>query len=316
MSLARRTQERILAMKAASAPASGSGHTRPAATMSPVAAGTTPTPVPTREGSTAESRLAAQMKLRLVHDLRRLKEIKSTELKIAAKRQMLPEYRAWFDGWLEAGRCTNGNELGSTGADDVLPTIMVWLIDTGDWAHALDVAEHVLRFRIAMPDRYKRDAATLVVEEVAEAAIRAQASSQVFPLDVLEKVELLTIGTDMHDEVQAKLQKALGVELARAAGEIDTGPADFIAAATRALGVLRRAQELNPRAGIKTRVTQLEKAIKGAGSLLPAQVSAGDLSLSNGVGGSDAHPAGSPVNAAPLGTCPAKDGNDATQPEN
>jgi len=263
MSYAQRMQERVLAMKAASAPATGSGHTRPAATAPLVAAGHS-APISAREGSTAETRLAAQMKLRLVHDLRRLKEIKSTELKVAAKRDMLPEYAAFCDGQLEAGRSTVGDELGSTGADDVLPTVMVWSIDTGDWARALDIAAHVLRFALPMPDRYKRDAATLLVEEIAEAAIRAQASGQTFPLDVLEKVELLTIGVDMHDEVQAKLQKALGVELARAASEIDTGPTDYIAGATRALGVLRRAQELNPRAGTKTRITQLEKAIKAA----------------------------------------------------
>lgn len=263
MSYAQKMQERILAMKSASAPASGSGHTRPAATAPSVAAGHS-VPVSTPEGSTAKTRLAAQMKMRLTHDLRRLKEIKSTELKVAAKRDMLPEYAAFCDGQLEAGRCTVGDALGSTGADDVLPTIMVWSIDTGDWPRALDIAEHVLRFGLVMPDRYKRDAATLVVEEIAEAAIRAQASGQTFPLDVLEKVEALTIGTDMHDEVQAKLQKALGFELARTAGEIDTGPTDYLAVATRALALLRRAQELNPRAGIKTRVSQLEKAIKAA----------------------------------------------------
>lgn len=267
MSYAQRMQEQVLAMKSASAPAGG-GHNHPAATIPPVAAGYS-SPIRAREGSTAESRLAAQMKLRLTHDLRRLKEIKSTELRVAAKRQMLPEYAAWCDGLLEAGRCTIGDQLGSTGADDVLPTIMVWTIDTGDWTRALAIAEHVLRFGLTMPDRYKRDPATLLVEEIAETAIRMQASAQVFPLDVLEQVELLTIGVDMHDEVQAKLQKALGVELARAAGQIDTGPADFIAGAARALGVLRRAQELNPRAGTKTRITQLEKAIKGAASLLP-----------------------------------------------
>lgn len=252
MSLAQEHRDRILAMQAASAPASGSGLTP-----------STPTP------AAPVNSAAAQIKLRFVHDLRRLKAIKSTALKIAAKREMLPEYRSWCDGWLEAGRCTNGNDLGASGADDVLPTIMVWCIDTGDWPRALELAAHVLRFRVAMPERYQRDAATLVVEEIAEAAIRDQAASRPFPIDVLEQVELLTAGIDMHDEVRAKLEKALGVELARAAGEIDTGPADFIAAATRALEPLRRAQELHTRAGTKTKVAQLEKAIKAAAALLP-----------------------------------------------
>lgn len=255
MSLALQHRDRILAMQAASAPAIGGG-------LAPS----------TPNRSAPVNSAAAQIRLRFVHDLRRLKEIKSTEAKIAAKRQMLPEYRSWCDGWLEAGRMTNGNTLGQSGADDVLPTVMVWSIDTGDWARALELAEHVLRFRIAMPDRYQRDAATLVVEEIAEAAIRAQARSQAFPLSVLERVEELTIGIDMHDEVQAKLQKAVGVELARLAAEVDTDADDFVAAATRALEPLRRAQELNPRAGTKTKVGQLEKAIKAARA---AQVQAG-----------------------------------------
>lgn len=247
MSLAQKHRDRVLAMQAASAPAIGGGLTPSTPNR--------PTPV---------NSAAAQIRLRFVHDLRRLKEIKSTEVRVAAKRQMLPEYRSWCDGWLEAGRCTVGRELGLSGADDVLPTVMVWSIDIGDWSRALELAAHVLRFRIAMPDRYKRDAATLVVEEIAEAAIRAQARSQEFPLSVLEQVEELTAGIDMHDEVQAKLQKALGVELARLAGEVDTGADDFVTAATRALEPLRRAQELNPRAGTKTKVGQLEKAIKAA----------------------------------------------------
>lgn len=247
MSLAQKHRDRVLAMQAASAPAIGGGLTPSTPSR--------PTPV---------NSAAAQIRLRFVHDLRRLKEIKSTEAKIAAKRQMLPEYISWCDGWLEAGRCTVGRELGLSGADDVLPTVMVWSIDIGDWSRALELAAHVLRFRIAMPERYKRDAATLVVEEIAEAANRAQARSQPFPLSVLEQVEELTTGIDMHDEVQAKLQKALGVELARLAGEVDTGADDFVTAANRALEPLRRAQELNPRAGTKTKVGQLEKAIKAA----------------------------------------------------
>lgn len=247
MGLAQKHRDRVLAMQAASAPAFGSGLT------------------PSTPGHSAQvDSAAAHIRLRFVHDLRRLKDIKSTEAKIAAKRQMLPDYQSWCDGWLEAGWCTNGNELGPSGADDVLPTMMVWAIDTGAWTRALELAEHVLRFHVAMPDRYKRDAPTLLVEEIAEAAFRVQARSQPFPIEVLEKVEALTVAIDMHDEVKAKLQKALGVELARMAGEIDTGAADFIAAATLAIEPLRRAQELNPRAGTKTKAAQLEKAIKAA----------------------------------------------------
>lgn len=132
MSLALQHRDRILAMQAASAPASGGG-------LAPS----------TPNRSAPVNQAAAQIRLRFIHDLRRLTEIKSTEAKIAAKRQMLPDYRSWCDGWLEASRMTVGNTLGTSGADDVLPTIMVWSIDTGDWARALELGEHVLRFGVA-----------------------------------------------------------------------------------------------------------------------------------------------------------------------
>lgn len=249
MSLARQHRERTLAKQAASVPATpGSGLARFA---------------PARPAPAAD-RLAAEMRLRLRHDLQRLKQIKATDLKVAAKREMLPAYTAWCDGLLEAGRMTNGNDLTPSAAPEVLPTIMVWAIDTGDYVRALDLAEHVLRFRVPMPDRYKRDPATLVLELVAEAALAAQAAQQPFAIDVLERVGELTSGCDIFDEARAKLCKAIGVELARLADAVDSGAPDFIAAATRALEPLRRAQQLNNRAGTKTQIQRIEKAIKAA----------------------------------------------------
>ena len=79
--------------------------------------------------------VAAQIQLRLTHDLRRLKEIKSIKAKILAKVEMLPEYRAWCDGLLTAA-----HDAGAGVAEEVLPTIMVWCIDTGDWTRALELA--------------------------------------------------------------------------------------------------------------------------------------------------------------------------------
>lgn len=243
MSLARQHRERTFALQTASAPASGGGLT-------------------TRRVSTPEAQAGAQILMRLMHDLRRLKQIKSTEQKVAAKRTMLPEYRAWCDGQLEAGRMTVGNALSDTsGAADVLPTMMVWAIDVGDYPRALELGAHVLRFGLSLPSRYQRDAATLLVEQIAEAAFAAHSAGQPFELTVLDQVADLTVGIDMHDEVRAKLEKALGYELARTADGIDGDPAATIATATRAVAALRRAQGLDPRAGTKTKVAKLDKMI-------------------------------------------------------
>lgn len=247
MSLARRTQERLLAIKAASAPASGGGHA--AAASAPIDEAR----AAQRPGGIG----AATIAMRLTHDLRRLSGIKAIESKVAAKREMMPEYFPWVDGVLEAGRMTKGRELGATGADDVLPTIMVWAIDTGDWLRALALAGHAIRFNVAMPSRYERDAPTLVLEEVATAALKAQAKGERFPLWVLEAVEELTFGIDMHDEPRAKLMKAIGTELAAEAGAAQADTARDLA--DRALVKLQRAQELNDRVGVKTQIRGLEK---------------------------------------------------------
>ncbi len=254
MSLARRHQARILAAQSATLPSRG-GH---AAAGMPLPAAATNSPI-----SRAAATAAAQIKLRLTHDLRRLHEIKSVEAKIAAKREMLPEYRAWCDGELEAGRMTNGNRIEPGAAPDVLPTIMIWSIDVADWPRALELAEHVLRFDVVLPSRYKRDAASLVVEEIAEAASKLQGKGERFPLAVLESVEALTAGVDMHDEIRAKLMKAIGVELDAAARAAADGGDDATAIELlcRALPALQRANDLHPRVGAKTIIKGVEKAL-------------------------------------------------------
>jgi hypothetical protein len=246
MSLARQTRDHVLSIISASAPASGGGLNPHE--LRPEVAPYTP----------AVEVAARAIAMRMRHDLQRLKEIKSIDRKIAAKREMLPEYRAWCDGLLEAGRMTNGRELGTSGADEVLPVAMVWSIDAGDWPRALELAAHVLRFDVKLPARYERDAPTLVLEEVAEAALKAQARGETFPLDVLEQVEELTAGVDMHDEPRAKLLKAIGAELVRAAGAAE-GDA-IVPTIDRAMSVLTRAQDLHDRVGVKTMLRGLEKA--------------------------------------------------------
>ncbi|WP_267382262.1 phage terminase small subunit [Sphingomonas sp. GC_Shp_2] len=197
--------------------------------------------------------IADEMMLRLTHDLRRLKQIASIQLKIAAKAEMLPAYRAWCDALLSADRADAGT------AAEVLPTIMVWCIDTGDWMRALELADHVLRHDVALPARYARSAPALITEEIASAALKLQAAGKPFPFDVLDVVDGLTAGADMHDEIRAKLHKAIGFELAREAdGRQGAEARPAIVAAIAALG---RAQQLHDRVGAKTRMAQMEKLL-------------------------------------------------------
>jgi len=239
MSLARKHRDRIFASQMASAPALGSGLSSPAS-----------------DAGTPAERAAASIAMRLQHDLRRLKEIQSIARRIDVKREMLPAYTDWVAGLLDGGRTA-----GAGIAEDVLPTVMVWLIDTGDYARALLLAEHVIAYDVALPSRYERSAAALIVEEIADAAIRAQTAKAPFPLDVLEHVAELTADADMHDQVRAKLHKAIGTELARAADAIDPAKPEFAALAQRALDPLRRAVALHDRVGVAGQIKRLERAL-------------------------------------------------------
>lgn len=247
MSLARRHRERILAEQSALA---SMGDVN-AATGSPVAA-----PIPVDR---AVATAAAQIGARLRHDLQRLKEIRSIALKIAAKREMLPEYTSWIEGLL-AGAL----QAGAGVSGDVLPTVMVWNIDVGDYAAAMPLIEHVLAHKVPMPQRYARDAATLVVEEIAEAAIKAQAADKPFDLAILEQIEALTAHDDMHDEVRAKLLKAIGFELDRTAQTASGAGADATPLFVRSLTAMKAAQALHDRVGVKTIIKAVEKRLAAA----------------------------------------------------
>lgn len=243
MSLARRHRDRILAAQTvASAPYGG-------AAIAPVAG------ISTAAGATPAERAAAQIALRLTHDLRRLKEIKAVSLKVDAKRQMLPEYRDWITGLLAADA-----GVGTGTAAEVAPTMMVWLIDTGDYGAAINLGEFLLRHKVAMPARYNRDVATVLVEEIADAALKAQAADAPFDLGVLDAVDGLTIAIDMHDEVRAKLAKAIGTESLRALDSAEATPA-LRPAIENTLFHLRRAQGLHDRVGVKDKIKRAEKLL-------------------------------------------------------
>ena len=259
MSLARQHRERVLAAQTvASAPDDGAGHV-PAAVSFP-AAGANATPA---------DRAAAQIAMRLTHDLRRLKEIKSIDKKIEAKREMLPEYTDWVKGLVEADK-----GVGSGPSGEVAPTVMVWFIDVGSFTAALDVGEFLLRHDVAMPSRYNRDVATVLVEEIADAAIKVQNAGDSFPLEILARVDDLTDTADMHDEARAKLMKAMGVELLRHAEDVEAQEAPT--ALKHALTALREAQRLNDRVGVKDRIKRAEKLLAACAAATPATEQSGD----------------------------------------
>ncbi|WP_303846735.1 phage terminase small subunit [Aeromonas sobria] len=179
--------------------------------------------------------------MQLAEHRRTLKGIQSQELKIAAKRPMLAVYKPWIAGLLAADR---------GGQDDVMVTIMLWHLDTGDLEGAFDMADYVIRHGLNTPDQYERTAPTLIAEEVAETAIKLQDAGTGPSLGLLSAYIELLKGSDMFDQVRAKLHKAVG-RASYAEGFKEQAAEHY-----------RRALELHDKVGIKKELEVLDREIK------------------------------------------------------
>lgn len=204
-------------------------------------------PGQTMAGATAYELQLAQ----LAQDRARLKQIQSGQGKAELKRQLLPAYQPYVDGVLAAGRGAQ---------DEVLTTIMVWRIDAGDYAGALEIAAYVLQHGLVMPDRFERTTGCLIAEEVAEAALKAQKAGGVFERDVLEEAMRLTIAQDMPDEARAKLYLALGrAELFEAEQAGEQADAELLGMARQHLA---KAIDLHGNCGAKKDLERVERLLK------------------------------------------------------
>jgi len=110
-----------------------------------------------------------QMLVKLADDRRTLKNIRSTELKAVRKRELLPFYAPWFAGVLADGRGAQ---------DDIVMTVMLWRLDAGDVAGALEIAPYALKY--GLTSDHRRTTPYMLVEEVALAALRLRGVWQWF----------------------------------------------------------------------------------------------------------------------------------------
>lgn len=195
-----------------------------------------------------------QMMAKLTQDRRRLHDIQSVERKIALKRELVPEYRDYLDGVLN----------GDTGQpDEVLATLMMWQFDIGDFGRGLMLADYVMRHGLPLPERLKRNTATLLLDEVAGAIAGGAVPKHDEAMQLLQDVARLVDGQDAPDQARAKLHLAIGKTLAEQAGDEPRGPALEMARA--AVAQLRRAVDLHSGVGCKKLIEQLERKIKNAG---------------------------------------------------
>lgn len=185
--------------------------------------------------------------------LRTLKAIQSVERKIDAKRTMVGDFDNYLDGVLEADAGVQ---------DAVVTTVMVWHLDVGNWSQGLQLAEYAMRHGLSLPDQYNRNLATLLLDEVSEAAIKGQLSGR-DALAALAKVDQLTADCDAHDQARAKLHKAIGWICMGKTATQDADAKDLpLDMATLAFRHLTRAMELNDKAGVKKDVERLDRRLK------------------------------------------------------
>lgn len=194
----------------------------------------------------------------LGQDLRRLGDIESIERKIEAKRGMITAYLPWVEGAISGAAGTQ---------DEIVSTMLIWAIDVADWARATEFAGYVLRHGIALPERYKRKPATLIAEEFAEAGLK---NPPTIGLEDLQAVSALTAAEDMHDQVRAKLLKAIGIALHTKATAFDPTAESAVAGGKAALiesalTHFRAALAKDAKVGVKKTIEALERDLKKLG---------------------------------------------------
>lgn len=227
-SLARRRREQVLAQRAAGA------------------AGTPIAGVAAAMPDDAEGASEYRVLLAVLHeDLRQLSETQSVTARNPLKAEMARKYLAWVEGALKAG------EDGKVAQDEIVVTMMIWMIDFRAIDAALDIAAHVLKHGLKLPERYNRTAGCLVAEEIATVAL---AEPDKVTLEQLQRVAALTEEQDMPDQARAKLFKALGRASAASAAAFDPQADNAVAGGKAALleaaiGHFGEAIRLNRRVG-------------------------------------------------------------------
>lgn len=180
-----------------------------------------------------------QMLVKLADDRRTLKNIRSNERKAEKKRELLPFYAPWVAGVLTDGRGTQ---------DDIVMTVMLWRLDAGDIAGALEIAPYALKY--GLTSDHRRTTPYMLVEEVALAALRLRDAGESVDLSWLQTTIDLTDGADVPDMVRARLHKVTGLILRDAGMNAE------------ALAQFQRAMQLDRNAGVRKEIERLERALK------------------------------------------------------
>lgn len=210
------------------------------------------------QASTTDALTGQQKALQWLHTQRGLlAALKSRQAREAHKAQVLPEIEPYLDGALAADTGT---------ADPVIQYATVWALDAADWPLALKLGAYAIRHGIPMPDEFQRNAPTLIVDLMADAALAGRltgADVEGYLADALT----ITEGQNMPDQTRAKAHKAIAYGLAgktTLAGRAGDWKGLSDVTLAMALRHLTTAEQLDPNAGVKKDIAAVQKLLTAA----------------------------------------------------
>ncbi len=175
----------------------------------------------------------------LAQQKRNLKAIESHRAKADLKVKFIPEHQAYIDGILNADK---------GGQDDVIITMMIWCIDTGNFEQALELGAYAIKHKLVMPDGFARSVTSFLTEEVCKAVLKDQDNAAQY-IEMLNSLSELVEMQDMQDVIRAKLHKTLAFAVHQKEPE-------------HALEHFEHALELDENAGVKKYIQVLKKQLQ------------------------------------------------------
>ena len=180
----------------------------------------------------------ANIELRLFNHMNQLKETKSTQEKIAKKKEWLPEYVGYIDGCLA---------VSPSAQNTTLVTLMIWAVDAGEYELAVRIAEYAILNDMVMPEGHARGIAEFVTEQSA-IDFCDDTDLAIAHAELIKKIIELGVGEQMVDQARAKIFRALGDALK------DAQPIE-------AQNAYKNALRLDSKVGCKKDLTALEKLL-------------------------------------------------------